>query len=64
MEELHGILTTYEMRKDQENLVTKEKMFKAYKKRRRINIRKSQIQVVATTMIQTSQRKMKKWITL
>jgi hypothetical protein len=32
MDELHGTLTTYEMRKEKENLVTNEETFKAYKK--------------------------------
>jgi hypothetical protein len=32
MDELHGTLTTYEMRTEQENLVTKEQKFKAYKR--------------------------------
>jgi hypothetical protein len=33
MDELHGIFTAYEMRIEQENPVTKEATFKAYKKK-------------------------------
>jgi hypothetical protein len=32
MDEIHGTLTTYEMRKEQDNLITKEATFKASKK--------------------------------
>jgi hypothetical protein len=32
MDELHGTLTTYEMRTEQENPVTKEETFKTFKK--------------------------------
>ena len=35
MDELHGIFTAYEMRTEQENLVTKEVAFKASKKKKK-----------------------------
>jgi hypothetical protein len=35
MDELHGIFTTYEMRIEQENLVTKEEAFEEYKKEKK-----------------------------
>jgi hypothetical protein len=37
MDELHGILTAYEMRIEQDNLVTKEETFKASKKTKKRN---------------------------
>jgi hypothetical protein len=59
MDELHGILTAYEMRIEQENPVTKEATFKASKKTKKKR-RKSQSQIVVATMIQKT---MKKWKT-
>jgi hypothetical protein len=41
MDELHGILTTYEMRIEKENQVTKEATFKASKKSKKKNKKKS-----------------------
>jgi hypothetical protein len=40
-DELHGILTTYEMRTEQDNLVTKEVGFKEYKKTKKSNKQES-----------------------
>jgi hypothetical protein len=37
MNELHGILTTYEMRIEKDNPVMKEATFKAYKNTKKIN---------------------------
>ena len=39
MDELHGILTTYEMRKEQENPSSKEETFKVSKKTKRNNLK-------------------------
>jgi hypothetical protein len=41
MDELHGILTAYEMRTEQDNLVTKEVAFKASKKTKKSNKQQS-----------------------
>jgi hypothetical protein len=60
MDALHGILTTYEIRTEQDNLVTKEATFKASRRRRR-KTNKIQSHNVVATMIP---RKMKRWITL
>jgi hypothetical protein len=56
MDELHRIFTSYEMRTEHENLITKESTFKTSKKSKKM-VRKRKIQVAATM---TSQKMMKK----
>jgi hypothetical protein len=41
MDEIHGIFTAYQMRKEQENLIMKEATFKASKKTKKKNKKKS-----------------------
>jgi len=59
MDELHGTLTNYEMRRYKYNMITKEETFKASKKsRKKGKKRKSQIAAAVT-----SQKVMKKYPT-